>query len=590
MGVIGALGTTPTTDTIKSKLEEGRPLTIKFGIDPNNPDIHMGHYTLIRRLKSFQSLGHRVCIVLGNGTACIGDPTGRDSSRPVVSEEDIDKNSGKYQALIAKVLDPQLTTFISNKSIYDKLNLMQLMRIFYGATVQQSLRREDFQNRLMENNPISLHECLYPLLQGYDSVAIKADIEIGAHDQLFNMMMGRQLQKYFGQPEQGVICFDYLLGTSNDDRKMSKSLDNYIAIDDPSMFAKIMQLSDERAAHYALLFDINTDDIPRKTNTEKRDLKSHIASLITTELLGKTAMHKQRLAFFAKDGIESTIDGTSIVDTVDLVACIMEISKSKAKKHLDSKAVKIGNVTVGRNNPISALLGKSINFRVGKFIRKVTIKTSSKKPSPAFPVEKQMPCDTKQKSKKPLNDINMSEKIVMIGLGNTPDSKYALTRHNVGSYIISRIVNALKIDFEPVRLKHCSVNVLEASYSNFKFITLPGYINQSGVFLSNYMSRTNTKVSEILVINDNVEIPYGKCKWKMTGSANGHNGVRDIISMLGTSDFARLLVGISKDTPLDRYVLDKHSVKELEIIDHISQNIVSAILEQKLNLKIDLSV
>ena len=230
---------------LEKKLAAGTPLRVKAGFDPTAPDLHLGHTVLINKLREFQRLGHHVIFLIGDFTGMIGDPSGRSATRPPLTRAEVKANAATYQRQIFRILDPDRTEIAFNSSWMDKLTAADLIRLASGQTVARMLERDDFEQRYRSGRPIALHEFLYPLAQGYDSVALQADVELGGSDQKFNLLMGRQLQQAAGQPPQVVLTMPLLEGTDGA-QKMSKSLGNYIGIDEPApeMFGKIMSISD----------------------------------------------------------------------------------------------------------------------------------------------------------------------------------------------------------------------------------------------------------------------------------------------------------------------------------------------------------
>ena len=230
---------------LEKKLAAGAPLRVKAGFDPTAPDLHLGHTVLINKLREFQRLGHHVIFLIGDFTGMIGDPSGRSATRPPLTRAEVKANAATYQRQIFRILDPDRTEIAFNSSWMDKLTAADLIRLASGQTVARMLERDDFEQRYKSGRPIALHEFLYPLAQGYDSVALQADVELGGSDQKFNLLMGRQLQQAAGQPPQVVLTMPLLEGTDGA-QKMSKSLGNYIGIDEPApeMFGKIMSISD----------------------------------------------------------------------------------------------------------------------------------------------------------------------------------------------------------------------------------------------------------------------------------------------------------------------------------------------------------
>jgi len=233
------------------KLQEGRPLRVKAGFDPTAPDLHLGHTVLINKLKQFQDLGHEILFLIGDFTAMIGDPTGKSVTRPPLTPEEIAKNAETYKEQVFKILDPAKTKVLFNSEWMSKMSAADMIQLAGKVTVARMLERNDFGDRYNSNTPISIHEFLYPLVQGYDSVAMEADIELGGTDQKFNLLMGRTLQGHYGKPQQCTLTMPILEGLDGV-QKMSKSLNNYIGIrDEPNdMFGKIMSISDELMWRY----------------------------------------------------------------------------------------------------------------------------------------------------------------------------------------------------------------------------------------------------------------------------------------------------------------------------------------------------
>jgi tyrosyl-tRNA synthetase len=233
-------------EELKKKLQENRPLRIKFGVDPTSPDIHLGHTVPLLKLRQFQDLGHHAILIIGDFTARIGDPSGRDSTRPVLEPEQIRSNAVTYESQAFKILKRDQTEVVWNGSWFDKMSLMDLLRLMRRKTLAQILQRRDFKQRVAAGVDVMLHEIQYPILQGWDSVMVKADVEIGGSDQLFNLLVGRDLQGQEGQPPQVVITLPILEGTDGHE-KMSKSLNNYIGVTESpeEMFGKTMSISDE---------------------------------------------------------------------------------------------------------------------------------------------------------------------------------------------------------------------------------------------------------------------------------------------------------------------------------------------------------
>jgi len=233
------------------KLEQNRPLRIKAGFDPTAPDLHLGHTVLLNKMRQLQDLGHHALFLIGDFTGMIGDPTGKNATRPPLTREQVLANAESYKDQVFKVLDPDMTEVVFNSTWMDKFSAVDLIRLAATHTVAQMLERDDFSKRYKGNQPIAIHEFIYPLVQGYDSVALKADLELGGTDQKFNLLMGRELQKHYGQPAQCVLTMPLLEGLDGVN-KMSKSLGNYVGITDTptEMFGKIMSVSDDLMWRY----------------------------------------------------------------------------------------------------------------------------------------------------------------------------------------------------------------------------------------------------------------------------------------------------------------------------------------------------
>jgi len=239
---------------LAEKLSASRPLRVKLGVDPTSADIHLGHTVVLRKLRDFQELGHQAILIIGDFTALIGDPSGRSVTRPTITRDEVERNAKTYREQAFKILDQNRTKIVFNGSWLGKLSFEDVIRLNSEVTLQQLLQREDFRARMKSEQPIHAHEIQYPIMQAYDSVMVKADVELGGTDQLFNILLGRDLQKQNGQPQQIVLLTPILEGLDGK-QKMSKSLGNYVALNDPpaEMFGKLMSISDELMARYYLL-------------------------------------------------------------------------------------------------------------------------------------------------------------------------------------------------------------------------------------------------------------------------------------------------------------------------------------------------
>ncbi len=271
------------------KLNLGRPLRIKLGVDPTAPDIHFGHTVVIEKLRQFQELGHQAVLLIGDFTATIGDPSGRSATRPPLTRTEVLKNAETYTEQAFKILDQKKTEIVYNGDWFRKMNYEEILRLNARVTLQQMLQREDFRNRLDSSKEVRLHELQYPVMQGWDSVEIKADVELGGTDQLFNILVGRDMQKAEGLPQQVVMVMPLLEGLDGI-KKMSKSYGNYIGVNESpqEMFGKVMSASDElMARYYTLLLGENLD-----TSFHPMDAKKSLATKLTTRYHSATAATK----------------------------------------------------------------------------------------------------------------------------------------------------------------------------------------------------------------------------------------------------------------------------------------------------------
>jgi tyrosyl-tRNA synthetase len=279
---------------LERSLKTGKPLRIKLGMDPTAPDLHLGHTVVLRKLKHFQDLGHTVIFLIGDFTGMIGDPTGRSATRPPLSRKQIEENAETYKAQVFKILDPEKTVVDFNSRWFSKFSAEDFIRLAAKYTVSQMLEREDFHKRFQEEKPIAMHELLYPLAQGYDSVALEADVELGGTDQKFNLLVGRELQRAYGQESQIVLTTSILEGLDGVN-KMSKSLGNAIGIHEPplEMYGKVMSISDAMMwRYYELLTDVQIDEIDAlKSRQHPMESKKNLASRIVQDFHGAEAAY-----------------------------------------------------------------------------------------------------------------------------------------------------------------------------------------------------------------------------------------------------------------------------------------------------------
>lgn len=374
-------------DDLRKKLEYsakiGKPLRVKLGADPTAPDIHLGHTVVIRKLKAFQELGHTAIFLIGDFTGLIGDPTGKSATRPPLTREEIAANAETYKKQIFKLLDPEKTEIRFNSEWFDKFGAADFIKLASHTTVAQILERDDFEKRMSEEKPIALHELLYPLVQGYDSVALNADVELGGTDQKFNLLVGRNLQREYDQTPQIIITTPLLEGTDGVD-KMSKSLGNYIGIDEEpnEMFGKIMSISDELMwKYYELLTDIGVDEINslrfkcESGAMNPRDAKAELAKRIIKDFHSDEAAENAEQSFvnqFSKGQMPDEIDEFSVdsqnYKIVDLLLQTnLTASKGEAKRLIEQGGVKIDGEKISDTSAeIEVATEKSFIIQVGK--------------------------------------------------------------------------------------------------------------------------------------------------------------------------------------------------------------------------------
>jgi len=348
-------------EDLKAKLERsaktGKPLLVKYGADPTAPDIHIGHTVVIRKLKAFQDLGHTAIFLIGSFTGMIGDPSGKSATRPPLTREEIQANAETYKTQIFKLLDPEKTVIRFNSEWMDQFTGIDFVRLTAKTTVKQILERDDFEKRMREERPIALHELLYPLVQGYDSVALNCDVELGGTDQKFNMLMGRNLQREFEQEPQVVITMPLLEGLDGV-QKMSKSLDNYIGITEPSqeMFGKVMSISDELMwKYYELLTDLTLPEINalrqkcESGGENPRNAKVNLAKLIIKDFHSSEDANRAEEDFISRfvkkeipDEIEEISINSGVYKLADLlVTTNLAASKGDARRLIEQGGVKI---------------------------------------------------------------------------------------------------------------------------------------------------------------------------------------------------------------------------------------------------------
>ena len=364
------------------KLAENRPLRIKAGFDPTAPDLHLGHTVLINKLKQFQDAGHEILFLIGDFTGMIGDPTGKNVTRKPLTREEVAANAETYQAQIFKILDPEKTTVMFNSTWMNEMSSAELIQLAAKNTVARMLERDDFHKRFTNNQSIAIHEFLYPLIQGYDSVAMKADVELGGTDQKFNLLMGRQLQEAFGQKPQVVMTMPILEGLDGV-QKMSKSLNNYIGIADApdEMFGKIMSISDELMWRYFELLsfrpmsEIATFNEECQNGANPRDYKFKLAQEIIARFHDEAAAIKALENFEARfqrgaipdemPEIELKIEGATLGIANLLKDANLTASTSEAIRMINAGAVKIDGEKVD-NPKLEIAVGSQHVYQVGK--------------------------------------------------------------------------------------------------------------------------------------------------------------------------------------------------------------------------------
>ncbi len=325
--LIGGTSKVLSEKELNEKLKEGRLLRIKFGVDPTAPDIHLGHTVPLEKLRQFQELGHQAILLIGDFTATVGDPTGRSTARPPLTREEVLSNAETYTDQAFKVLDKEKTEIIFNGDWFRKMTYEQVLKLNARVTLQQMLQREDFKERVSNGTEVRLHEIQYPIMQGWDSVELKADVEIGGTDQLFNMLVGRDLQKEEGQPQQSVICMPLLEGLDGV-KKMSKSAHNYVGVSDApnEMFGKLMSISDELMDRYYLLLLGADRDESLHPMESKKEMARRIVARYHTEVEGQAARDDWETRFSKRDlnaadlpGISADELGGNVLDVVSKV-------------------------------------------------------------------------------------------------------------------------------------------------------------------------------------------------------------------------------------------------------------------------------
>jgi len=336
-----------TEAELAGKLRANRPLRIKLGVDPTSADIHLGHTVVLRKLRDFQEAGHQAILIIGDFTALIGDPSGRSVTRPTLTREEVERNAETYREQAFKILDQSKTEIVYNGSWLGKLSFEDVIRLNSNVTLQQLLQREDFRARMKSEQPIHAHEIQYPIMQAYDSVMVKADVELGGTDQLFNILLGRDLQKQNGQPQQIVLLTPILEGLDGK-QKMSKSLGNYVALNDSAaeMFGKLMSISDELMVRYYLL--LLSRELPKNKHPlqAKKELAAEIVATYHSRAAANKAEEEWTRRFSEKrlSETELPILASQSNETVTIVVkgfAVHGITKSRAEA---SRLIKQGSI------------------------------------------------------------------------------------------------------------------------------------------------------------------------------------------------------------------------------------------------------
>ena len=363
------------------KLKKGVPLRIKAGFDPTAPDLHLGHTVLINKLRHFQDLGHHVLFLIGDFTGMIGDPTGKSATRPPLTKEQVAENAKSYSEQVFKILDPSKTEIVFNSTWLTDLGAAGMLKLAASLTVARMLERDDFSKRFKGNQPIAIHEFMYPLLQGYDSVALKADVELGGTDQKFNLLMGRELQKQAGQTQQCVLTMPLLEGLDGVN-KMSKSLGNYIGINEPPevIFAKLMSISDDLMWRYIELLSFESLEtiagwkVQVQAGENPRNIKVRFAQEIVARFHSQADAEKALNDFQtrAKGGIPDEVPEISVnIETASIgIAQLLKMaglveSTSEANRAIDQGGVKLDSEKVSDKN-LQINKGVIVVAQVGK--------------------------------------------------------------------------------------------------------------------------------------------------------------------------------------------------------------------------------
>ena len=401
-GAAEVIRETELRERLEQSRASGKPLRVKAGFDPTAPDLHLGHTVLLRKLKHFQDLGHTVIFLIGDFTGLIGDPTGRAATRPLLSREELMRNAKTYREQVYKILSPRTTEVRSNNEWFEKMSSADWILLAAKTTVSQMLEREDFHKRFQEERAIGLHELLYPLVQAYDSVMLKADVELGGTDQKFNLLVGRELQRAYGQPSQVVLTTPILEGLDGT-QKMSKSYGNAISIKDPplEMYGKLMSISDPMMwRYYELLTDVQMAEIERmQREAHPMQAKKELAARIVKDFHSDSAALAAAADWakqFQKDEVPEAIEEVQVSASAVLLDAKSELlsgsnghysiradkllkeaglvsSRSEAERKIKEGAVSIGGQAV--DGPVVAVptLRQALVVRMGKRVKRVQL-------------------------------------------------------------------------------------------------------------------------------------------------------------------------------------------------------------------------
>jgi tyrosyl-tRNA synthetase len=383
-GVVDLISEKELLDKLYKSFKENKPLRIKAGFDPSRPDLHIGHTVLINKMKQFQDLGHTAIFLIGDFTACIGDPTGKNETRPALTQEEVKENSKTYAEQVFKILDPKKTEVQYNGTWMNKFTPIDFIKLAGQYTVSRMIERDDFKTRFQEHKPISIHEFLYPLVQGYDSVALKSDVELGGTDQRFNLLVGREIQKAYGVEQQCIMTTPILEGLDGV-KKMSKSYDNYIGVQEnpKDMFGKTLRVSDELMfRYYELLTDLTLDQIEalkadmKSGKVHPKKVKVDLARTLVERFHSKDAADKAEKEFetvFVNKGLPTDIPEfkMSFTDAIGICQLMTNVgltaSNSEARRLIEGKAVEFdGAKKIDPKEQILLKKGSTTTVKAGK--------------------------------------------------------------------------------------------------------------------------------------------------------------------------------------------------------------------------------